>query len=124
MPQHGQAFSQYKKAPLEGEPLPAAAGRSEQAALCILLRRGFRLGEQGVQVAFAVDGDAVGFEEGGGHAVAGGEAAGERAVVDLAAAAARAALFQDGRFAAVEPGQMQRLLRPTAKLRGHVRAGS
>ena len=29
MPQHGQAFSQYKKAPLEGEPLSAAAGRSE-----------------------------------------------------------------------------------------------
>ena len=56
-------------------------------------------------------------------AVAGGEAAGERAVVDLAAAAARAALFQDGCLAAVEPGQMQRLLRPAAKLRGHVRAG-
>ena len=68
--------------------------------------------------------DAVFFEKRRGHAVAGGEAAGERAVVDLAAAAARAALFQDGRFAAVEPGQMQRLLRPAAKLRGHVRAGS
>ena len=118
----GRLFHNIKRLPWKGEPLSAAAGRSEQAALCILLRRGFRL-EQGVQVAFAVDGDAVGFEEGGGHAVAGGEAAGERAVVDLAAAAARAALFQDGRFAAVEPGQMQRLLRPAAQQRGQVRGG-
>lgn len=120
----GRLFHNIKRLPWKGGAFVCCGGALRTGCAVHPPPPGFRLGEQGVQVVFAVDGDAVGFEEGGGHAVAGGEAAGERAVVDLAAAAARAALFQDGRFAAVEPGQMQRLLRPAAKLRGHVRAGS
>ena len=65
---------------------------SEQALLGLVR---LRLGQERFDLALAVDGDAVFLQKRRRYAVSGCQAAGERAVVNAPAAAARAALLQN-----------------------------
>ena len=69
---------------------------------------------------FAVYGDAVGQKQLCRHTIAGNQAAGKTAVVDLTAAAAGAALFENGTDAVVFLGKSQCGFGPAKIFRAHI----
>ena len=85
-------------------------------------REAVSVAEKRLQRRFAADGNAVFTEQRGGHTVAAGQAAGKAAVVDRAAAAAGAALLQNGAPAAEQPRQPEGLLRTAPVGGGHIRS--